>query len=127
MLEVLGACSNCGMSIPLGPHHQNIPDDIILWHDARSAYPGETMQAAHRAAAQYWRIPPDIIFVILPDRGKFLWSLFLHGCRFDSWSHDWMHLLRLKRVAAFQRLYISFGIVRTAIKGLRGCGIGLEF
>ncbi len=51
---------------------------LIIWHNP-SAFQGETVKNAHDAALAYFQAEPDIIFVILPERGE-----CLHPCFSDS-------------------------------------------
>ena len=67
MRDVLTGCHRAGIQLP---GLNEIPEELIAWHDPRDAYPGNTVQAAYDIAQGYFRSKPDIIFVILPDRGK---------------------------------------------------------
>ncbi len=68
MRDVLVGCARVGIGLRLPPE-QPVPDHLIKWHDPSSAFPGETVQAAHDAAEAWFQAKPDIIFVVLPDRG----------------------------------------------------------
>ncbi len=66
MAELFRGCSKVGIQVP---RMTIVPDPVIVWHDGRSTFPGETMVAAFEAAKGFFKRDPDIIFVVLPERG----------------------------------------------------------
>ena len=78
MWDLFKGCSKAGIAVPnLSP----VPESLIVWHDANANFPGDTMAAAHEAARQHFRQEPDIIFVILPERGAQSVSTIAACCR----------------------------------------------
>ena len=69
--DQLGACRNNGMRLPDGiePNH-GVPPQIVVYSDPRNEFVGQTIEGAYRAGGNYFRKMPDIIFVILPERGQ---------------------------------------------------------
>ncbi|KAK9915065.1 hypothetical protein WJX75_004310 [Coccomyxa subellipsoidea] len=66
MWDLLSGCHKAGIQVPdVSP----VPDDIIAWHNSAAAFPGDTMMSAFNAAKTYFNKEPDILFVVLPERG----------------------------------------------------------
>ena len=71
--ELLGACRNNGMSLPpsnlINPAY-GLPEQLVVYSDPRNQYVGQTLEQAYEAAVSYFKKVPDILFVILPERGE---------------------------------------------------------
>ncbi|CAL8468702.1 g8242 [Coccomyxa elongata] len=67
MRDLLRGCSKAGIAMP---NASPVPESIIAWHNPHANFPGDTVAAAHDAAVEYFGQAPDIIFVILPERGQ---------------------------------------------------------
>lgn len=66
MWDLVKGCTKLGIQVP---RMTPVPDSLIVWHNPNSNFPGETMVAAFEAAKGFFKRDPDIIFVILPERG----------------------------------------------------------
>ncbi len=69
MRDLLRGCSKAGIAMP---NASPVPESIIVWHNPHADFPGDTVAAAHDAAREEFGQAPDIIFVILPERGECL-------------------------------------------------------
>ena len=71
--ELLGACRNNGMGLPpsnlINPAY-GLPEQLVVYSDPRNQYVGQTLEQAYEAAVNYFKKVPDILFVILPERGE---------------------------------------------------------
>ena len=75
MWDLLSGCHKAGIQVPdVSP----VPDDIIAWHNSAAAFPGDTMMSAFNAAKTYFNKEPDILFVVLPERGACLSTANIH-------------------------------------------------
>jgi hypothetical protein len=67
--DLLRGCDKAGIQFP--PRMSCVPDSIIVWHNPVANFPGETMAKAFEAAKRYFNKDPNILFVVLPERGAF--------------------------------------------------------
>lgn len=67
--DLLRGCDKAGIQFP--PRMSCVPDSIIVWHNPVANFPGETMAKAFEAAKKYFNKDPNILFVVLPERGAF--------------------------------------------------------
>ena len=83
--ELLGACRNNGIGLPpsnlINPGH-GLPEQLVVYSDPRNQYVGQTLEQAYEAAASFFKKVPDILFVILPERGG-----PLEPCRTKCYPH----------------------------------------
>ena len=69
--DLLGACRNKGMSLPPSIHPvSGLPEQLVVYSDPRNQYVGQTLEQAYEAAVNFFKKVPDILFVILPERGE---------------------------------------------------------
>ena len=66
MSDLLSGCRKAGIQVP---GSGLVPEPLIVWHNSSSSFPGDTMAAAFEAAKSFFKKDPDILFVILPERG----------------------------------------------------------
>ena len=69
-MDQLGACRNNGMRLPenIDPRY-GLPPELVVYSDPRHEFVGDTLDKAFQAAKAYFGKPPDLIFVVLPERG----------------------------------------------------------
>ena len=69
--DQLSACRSNGMRLPDGVEpNYGVPPQIVVYSDPRNDFVGKTIEGAYRAGGNYFKKMPDIIFVILPERGQ---------------------------------------------------------
>ena len=83
-----GMMKSCGIAVPQNPSGNAPALPRIIWHDARTAFVGESMLAAQAAAKETFGSEPDLVFVALPGKEKALYQEVCLAC-----CNQWAHLL----------------------------------
>ncbi len=100
MTSLLTMLKSCGLGIPANAS-SNAPDlPRIVWHNANTNFPGETLLAARGAAQQKFGAEPDIIFACLPTQDK---ELYQEVCM----QFDGCHACRSALIQAFTEAMVT--------------------
>ena len=70
MWDLLDMCRKTGITIPANAAKDGPAMPEIIWHNASSTFPGESLEAAKAAAIKTFGKDPEIIFVALPRKEK---------------------------------------------------------
>jgi len=66
MLHMMVKLREVGLTVPQGPQGEVVIPPVV-YHLGQQRFPGETVEEAARQGAAYFKAPPQIIFVLLPD------------------------------------------------------------
>ena len=98
MYDLIGAMSAVGIQTP---RMDDLPE--IVFHESRRSFPGETLKQAVDLAADFFKVPPKIIFVLLPDTGRLpLPCSKPHRHKNPNPVLIWIRGCRMTRIAAQQ-------------------------